>query len=276
MSQVEKPAPAPDTPEVVLEQPVPAAAAGSRRYPGSCPQHHIRVIVSRPAFFDNIAFLRESVAPSKICVVLKANAYGHGLAPLVPVAVAAGADYLGICTNPEAAAIRALGFDVPIFRLRMGLPDELEQSVDELDIEEQIGTLEAAEYLAALGRRRVREIPIHIKIDAGMGRSGFFVGEEPLIRRVCGLPGLRVVGILSHFASSDAADLRRTLDSLEAFELLCERLRGVLPDDVLIHTHNSAATVRLPERRHDMVRVGAACFGVRTSQDFVNPRNSAP
>ncbi len=209
-----------------------------------------------PTFFDNITYLRESVAPSKICVVLKANAYGHGLTPLVPVAVAAGADYLGICTNPEAAAVRALGFDLPIFRLRMGLPDELDQSAGELDIEEQVGTLEAAEYLSALGRNRNREMPVHIKIDAGMGRSGFFVEEESLIRRVCGLPGLKVVGILSHFASSDAADLRRTFDSLDAFERLCDRLADVLPDDVLIHTHNSAATVRLPERRHDMVRVG--------------------
>jgi len=72
-------------------------------------QHHIEVCISRQAFFENIQFVRESVAPSKVCVVMKANAYGHGLAPLAPVAVAAGADYLGVCTNPEAAAIRAAG-----------------------------------------------------------------------------------------------------------------------------------------------------------------------
>jgi alanine racemase len=247
-----------------------AHPAGSR-FPGGCHQHHIRVVVSRPIFYDNIAYLRKTVTPSKICVVLKANAYGHGLTPLVPVAVAAGADYLGICTNPEAAAIRALGFDVPIFRLRMGLPEELDQSANELDIEEQVGTLQAAEYVASLGRKRRRDIPVHIKIDAGMGRSGFFLEEESLIRRVCSLPGLKIVGIFSHFASADAADLSRTLESLDAFESLCDRLADALPAGVLIHTHNSAATVRLPERRHDMVRVGAACFGVRTSQDFANP-----
>ena len=83
-------------------------------------QHHIDVCISRKAFFDNILYLRELVSPSKLCVVLKSNAYGHGLAALAPVAVAAGADYLGICTNPEAATIRNLGLDVPIFRLRHG------------------------------------------------------------------------------------------------------------------------------------------------------------
>jgi alanine racemase len=270
MSQVEK------LTQALPEQPAAAAPTARSRFPGDCRQHHIRVVVSRPTFYDNVTFLRESVAPSKICVVLKANAYGHGLTPLVPVAVAAGADCLGICTNPEAAAIRALGFDVPIFRLRMGLPEELDQSADELDIEEQVGTLEAAEYLAALGRKRRRDIPVHIKIDAGMGRSGFFVEEEALIRRVCRLSGLKIVGILSHFSSSDAADLSRTLTSLDSFERLCDRLADALPADILVHTHNSAATVRLPERRHDMVRVGAACFGVRTSQDFENPPQLRP
>ncbi len=112
MSQVEKmraemPPPVVDRPDVVLRRPPESASPASRRYAGDCPQHHIRVVVSRPTFYDNIAHLRAQVAPSKLCVVLKANAYGHGLTPLVPVAVAAGADYLGICTNPEAADIRA-------------------------------------------------------------------------------------------------------------------------------------------------------------------------
>ncbi len=158
----------------------------------------------------------------------------------------------------------------------MGLPEELDQSAAELNIEEQVGTLEAAEYLSSLGQRRGRPIPVHLKIDAGMGRSGFFVNEDALIRRVCRMRGLEIVGIMSHFASSDGADLGRTLASLEAFEHFCDRLHSVLPADVLIHTHNSAATVRLPARRHDMVRVGAACFGVRTSQDFANPPELRP
>ena len=53
-------------------------------------------------------------------------------------------------------------------------------------------------------------------------------------------------------------------------------IRNHLPNDVLLHTHNSAATVRLTDRRFQMVRVGAACFGVRTSQEFDNPRELKP
>jgi alanine racemase len=250
--------------------------AAPSRYAGGTRQHHIQVIVSRPAFYENILYLRKTIAPSKICVVLKSNAYGHGLAALVPVAVAAGADYLGVCSNPEAAAVRQLGIDVPLLRLRMGLPEELDESAAELDMDEQVGTWEQAEYLSTLGRKRRRKMPVHINIDTGMGRSGFFVEQADLIRKVCGLPGLRIRGVFTHFAKSDAADLEPTSKSLDAFDQLCERLAPVLPDDVLIHTHNSAATVRLADRRRHLVRVGAACFGVRTSQDFQNPTALRP
>jgi alanine racemase len=246
------------------------------RYGGRSRQHHIQVIVSRPAFYENILYLRKTIAPSKICVVLKSNAYGHGLAALVPVAVAAGADYLGVCSNPEAAAVRQLGFDVPLLRLRMGLPEELDESAAELDMDEQVGTWEQAEYLSTLGRKRRRKMPVHINIDTGMGRSGFYVEQADLIRKVCGLPGLRIRGVFTHFAKSDAADLEPTSKSLDAFDGLCDQLASALPDDVMIHTHNSAATVRLAERRRHLVRVGAACFGVRTSQDFLNPTALRP
>ena len=239
-------------------------------------QHHIDVCISRPQFFDNVAYLRGVVAPSKLCVVLKSNAYGHGLAPLTPVAIAAGADYLGICTNPEAATIRRLGFDVPILRLRMGLPDELEEGVRELDIEEEIGTLEQARYLAGLGQLFGRDVRVHLNIDTGMGRSGFFTENLDEIRRACDLSGLRVVGVFTHFPTADSSDLTATNESIELFEQCYRALRNHLPNDVLLHTHNSAATVRLTDRRFQMVRVDAACFGVRTSQEFDNPRELKP
>src|ERR1700733_8893182 len=92
-------------------------------------QHHVQVLVSRQAFFGNVQYLGRLVAPAKLCVVMKANAYGHGLEALAPVAVEAGADMLGICTNPEAETIRRLGLSVPLLRLRMALEAEMEESV---------------------------------------------------------------------------------------------------------------------------------------------------
>src|ERR1700689_4209829 len=105
-------------------------------------QHHVEVLVSREKFFSNIQHMRRLVAPSKLCVVMKANAYGHGLKELALIAVQAGADMIGICTNPEAETIRNLGLQIPLLRLRMALQAEMDESVRDLDIQEQLGSLE--------------------------------------------------------------------------------------------------------------------------------------
>lgn len=240
------------------------------------PQHHVEVRVSRRAFLDNIQALRKLVAPAKICVVMKANAYGHGLEALAPVAVEAGADCIGICTNPEAETIRRLGLRVPLLRLRMALPRELDQSVTELEIEEQVGTAAAAAYLAESGARRGRPVDVHLKIDTGMGRGGFLPDELPAIRAVLSSPGLRVRGLMTHFATADGASLEQTERQLATIRALRAELGTALGPGALFHTHNSAATVRLPGSREDMVRVGAACYGVRTSREFENPEGLRP
>ncbi|NES24962.1 MAG: alanine racemase [Symploca sp. SIO3E6] len=239
-------------------------------------QHHIEVKVSAQTFADNILHIREYISPSQICVVMKANAYGHGLKALAPTAVKAGANYIGICTNPEAATIRDLGLDVKIMRLRMGFPEEFEESIDSLDIEEQVGSLEAADYLSAAGSKRNQPIPVHLNIDTGMGRSGFFSSQIETIKQVCCLPGLNIVGIMTHFATADGKELTFTQKQIEDFYCLRQALNNYLPDKVLTHTHNSAATVRLTSKCNSLVRVGAACYGVRTSQDFANPPELKP
>lgn len=230
--------------------------------------------MSRGNFFRNIQYLRRLVAPAKLCVVMKANAYGHGLEALAPVAVEAGADMLGICTNPEAETVRRLGLKIPLLRLRMALEAEMEESVRDLDIQEQVGGPEAATWLSQAGVRRGRPVDVHLDIDTGMGRSGFFPEQIDVIREVMRMPGLRIAGVMSHFPTADANDLGRTAAQIECMERLCADLG--LPADALLHTHNSAATVRLTNTRRAMVRAGAACYGVRTSREFENPAELRP
>lgn len=233
-------------------------------------QHHISVTVSRTRFADNIKIIKEHIAPAKLSVVMKADAYGHGLASLVETAIAAGVDSIGVCTNPEAHIVRAASKEIPLIRLRMALPEELDESLAELDMEEQVGTVEAAEYLNLAGVRRGKPVRVHLKLDTGMGRGGFDFGELVSMRRVIALPGLRIVGVMTHLANADDKSLVYSLAQIQAFDHFAEVLKPELPDDVIFHTHNSAATVRLPNLKRDMVRTGAACYGVRTSRNFDN------
>ncbi len=239
-------------------------------------QHHVEVRVSKATFCANIRSLRKRVDGAELCVVMKANAYGHGLEALAPVAVEAGAECIGICTNPEAEKVRALGLRIPLLRLRMALPQELDESLSGLEIEEQIGTVDAAEYLSQAGIRRGRPVDVHVKIDTGMGRGGFVPEQKPAIVQTLSLPGLRIRGVMTHFATADSASLAQTEDQLSKMNALCAELAPLLPPDVKIHTHNSAATVRLPASCRSMVRVGAACYGVRTSREFDNPPDLRP
>lgn len=239
-------------------------------------QHHISVTVSRTRFAQNIRVIKARVAPARVCVVMKADAYGHGLAGLVETAVSSGVHAIGICTNPEADEIRKRAPEIPLIRLRMALQEELDESLQALHVEEQVGTWEAAEYLDRAGRRRGLPVPVHLKVDTGMGRGGFGFAETEMLKRVCGLPGLRVVGVMTHLANADAGSLDHSREQLQAFDTMIAALASELPQDVLYHSHNSAATVRLPESRRDMVRVGAACYGVRTSRLFENPPELLP
>mgnify|MGYP001801021148 CR=1 FL=1 len=243
-------------------------------------QHHIEVNVSKEKFGNNIRHISKKVQPSQLCVVMKANAYGHGLEKLAPTAIEAGADYIGICTNPEAIIIRGLDLEaaknIKLLRLRMALPEELNESIESLNIEEQIGSIETAQYLSEAGINRAKKIPVHINIDTGMGRSGFFSNQTEELKRVCGLPGINIVGIMTHFASSDGKDLDFTHQQIKDFYTARQVLQNYVDHNVLTHTHNSAATVRVNNESNRLVRVGAACYGVRTSQDFENPPELKP
>jgi len=207
---------------------------------------------------------------------MKSNAYGHGLAELAPVAVEAGASMIGICTNPEAEVIRQLGLSIPLLRLRLALRAEIDESVSRLDIEEQVGSVDAARYVSEAGLRRGKPVRVHLDIDFGMGRSGFFPEDRAAILGVLGGKGLDIAGVMSHFPASDGADLRTTHAALGRMQDFCAGLGSALPAGAVIHTHNSAATVRLTDQRGGMVRSGAACYGVRLPANFENPAALRP
>ena len=144
-------------------------------------QHHVQVLVSRENFFNNIQYLQPAGGLLPSCGWSKAKYDGSE-------ARAGGggggrADVLGICTNPEAETIRRLGLKIPLLRLRMALEAEMEESVRELDIQEQVGCREAAAYLSAAGVRRGCPVDVHLDIDTGMGRSGFFTNSSTRFAR---------------------------------------------------------------------------------------------
>jgi alanine racemase len=215
----------------------------------------------------NIERARKLAGPGvKVMGVVKANAYGHGSPRMAIEMLDRGVDYLGVAIAEEALALREAGLAAPILVLGSP-PDSIMPALVDAGVEFTVPSAEkarAAEAAAAGGRCRAR---VHLKIDTGMERLGeHWYSAERFLDTVFSLSHLEVVGVYSHFATSDCdidfarVQLARFLEVLGLLES-----RGRRPP--LAHIANSAALAAIPESRLDMVRPGIFLYGYENSPD---------
>jgi alanine racemase len=182
--------------------------------------------------------------PKPLCAVVKADAYGHGVEPVVEAALAGGATWLAVATAGEAAALRGLAVDVPVLVMGAVTRDELRVAIHaEADV------VAWSEEVAEAAAR------IHVKLDTGMGRLG--TRDRELALRLAARPN--TVGLMTHFATADELNDDLFPAQLEAFR---EFVDEVARDDVVVHAANSAAALRDPAAHFDMVRCGVAIYGL--------------
>jgi alanine racemase len=202
----------------------------------------------------NCARLAAAAAPARLCAVVKADGYGHGAVPAAHAAHAGGAQSLAVATAGEAAELRAAGIGGPV--LVMGALSEPELRVALAARADVVAWREA--FIAGLPAGTA----VHVKLDTGMGRLGTRDAEEALAvaRAVAAAPGLRLAGAMTHFATSDD-DPAFVAEQLAAFGPWAKAVRALEPG-VLVHAANSAAALRVPESRFDLVRCGIAVYGM--------------
>ena len=182
--------------------------------------------------------------PKPLCAVVKADAYGHGIGPVVEAVLAGGATWLAVATASEAAELRRLAVDVPVLVMGALTRDELRVAIDaEADV------VAWSEEVAEAAPR------VHVKLDTGMGRLG--TRDRELALRLAARPN--TVGVMTHFATADELGDDLFPAQLEEFR---EFLRDVARDDVIVHAANSAAALREPAAHFDMVRCGVAIYGL--------------
>ena len=228
--------------------------------------------ISASAVRENLRLLRKRLAPAtRLCAVVKADCYGHGLALLLPT-ISAQADALAVAVPEEAIRLRSLGYRGPILAFfsacGYAAGAELAEAQAELIAAGIIQTLVDVDEIAPVARcaRRLGTVAeVHVKVDTGMTRSGIAPASlSDMIQRIGREPLLKLSGIYTHFATADAADktlARRQLDALRQSVGMCG-----LPAGVALHAANSAATIDLPESHLDMVRPGIALYGYQPSE----------
>ncbi len=219
-------------------------------------------IIDRGALAANLRAIRGVLrSGTALLAVVKANAYGHGSVEVSRALVAAGADRLGVAYVEEGIFLRRAGLRASI--VVMGpTPPEAAKAILEHHLEPMLCDLALAERLSHLASQAGQTVNVHLEVDTGMARVGVSPREAAAYAtKVAGLPGLRLEGLMSHFASADADDPSAAQGQLAQF-LEADRAvqaAGVRP--ALRHLANSAGLLALPEFHLDMVRPGILLYG---------------
>ena len=198
----------------------------------------------------------------KYIAVVKADAYGHGLQPTASRLMRSGADMFAVANLAEAAQIREIGGGWPILVLSALLPEE-DRKIPEYGVMPTISSASEIERFAKIGKLAGQALPVHLKIDTGMGRLGVWHDEaRQVYEKLKATPHLHLDGIYTHFSSADIdpeftaaqrALFQQTLDSLPSFD----------PSRHMVHADNSAGLESFtPDSPFNAVRVGLLQFGV--------------
>jgi alanine racemase len=223
------------------------------------------------AIAHNARELKQHVGEkTELMAVVKANGYGHGATPVAETALDNGASRLAVHRTLEGVQLRQAGITAPILIMGYTLPAQSETIV-RWDLTPTVNTPEQAQTLSNSASHQGKALPIHIKIDTGLGRFGLLPNEVvDFVRAISTLPGLVIEGIYTHFAIADAADKTYTLQQFEILRDVVRKLEEVGFAIPIKHAAGSAATLDLPQTHLDMVRCGITLYGLRPS-DEVEP-----
>lgn len=220
------------------------------------------------ALDHNVRALQAHIGPSvELIGVVKANAYGHGAAPVGRVAVASGMTRLAVARPDEGIQLRRAGIDVPILVMGYTIPAEA-RLYAEHRLTATVNTLETAEELSARAGALGVTASVHIKIDTGMGRYGLLPDEVvPFAGKICRLPHIYLEGIYTHFSTSDEHDKTYVIWQLERFTGVLDALRAAGIEIPLRHAANSGAILDTPEAYFDAARTGIMLYGMYPSDE---------
>ena len=223
-----------------------------------------RLEINLPNCLENYRYFRNRLkTDTKLLVLVKANAYGHGAVEFAGMMEEAGADYLAVAYPVEGIELRDAGIKVPVMVLTSGT-DYFNEMID-YSLEPSIPNLYTLEaFCRVLKERKIENYPIHIKLDTGMHRLGFMTSELPELLSFLGGSGLvHVKSVFSHLAASeDPACDAFTEGQVAMFVKNADSISSGLGYRPMYHILNSAGIERFPQYQFDMVRLGIGIYGI--------------
>lgn len=215
--------------------------------------------VNFEALQHNLSAYRSLLQPqTKLMAMVKANAYGNGIAEVANFLQHQRVDQLGVAYVDEAVQLRKNGIKIPIMIMNPHI--ERYDQFERYQLEAEIFSLT---HLYRLLKDTTNPPPIHIKIDTGMHRLGFAEEEiDELLQVLSRHPEVEVRGIFTHFSSSDSPSQDHfTQEQAARYNRVVSKMANLLEHRPTLHACNSSGIVRWPAYHYDMVRLGIGLYG---------------
>lgn len=226
-----------------------------------------KIKVDLGAMRHNIAALRKRAPNSGIMAIIKANGYGHGMLETANVCVSEGVEMLGVAYATEGAELRRAGITLPITCI-VPVPAWEADALFDNDLQTTIASLACAKNLNELAEKRRIKLKAHLFVNTGMNRDGI-KPEQALgfMKEAQKLDNLDIVGLCTHFATSDSSDETFALEQARKFDDCLKELNAAGYEFKYVHAANSSAVLKFPQTHYNLLRPGIAIYGYMSERD---------
>ncbi len=223
---------------------------------------------------NNIQKIKKTLKPGvRVCLPIKADAYGHGAVRVAVAAIRAGVSYLAVASVQEAIELRHAGIITPIISLSLPILEEipllLEYEIEPLVIDEEF-----INNLNSEAKKLNKKASVHLKIDTGMNRIGCTPNEAlKIAMQISRASNLELKGIATHFAVSESTrpeDIQYTKKQISLFKKAVGEIKKAGIKTGLVHACNSGGVLQYPEAQFDMVRPGILIYGYAPCDELEN------
>jgi alanine racemase len=225
--------------------------------------------ISSAALESNARVLKARLSPgTRLGVVVKSDAYGHGITLAASAFLRGGADWLIVNAIEEAVQLRHASIAAPIYVCGF-IPEEAYDKVLDTSARVVLFDTSAARALSAVAHARGVKVGVHIKLETGTNRQGLLLPQAlELGRLISTLPGLTLEGLTTHFADiEDSTNHAFAKKQIEQFDLALAAFREAGLTIPVPHVANSAATLLYPNTHAGLVRTGIASYGLWPSKE---------
>lgn len=233
-----------------------------------------KVHIYSQALLNNLKAVKSLCKPqTKLCAVIKANGYGHGIRDIVNILKRGNVDFFAVANVYEASFIADIAEKINILILEpvhTGLSSQAIQLCAQKGFHCAVVDAQALNFVQKCLKGTSDTLNVHIKVETGMGRCGINSKiAAQLIKKIRTLQNVRLAGVYTHFSTAAEKNLTYAEYQFELFKKFLSSQSLLACKDVIIHAANSAAMLNMPQAHFDMVRCGIALFGWAEHPDLL-------